>query len=219
MRRQVNVVALSLVSIVVVAIGVGLFLLLKNPTENVALGRRIPSKSALNPDALYSPKAELIYTGWNLPVEMTRKLEPGKVRFEFSTLGTVVDSETELYETNEQVFGLMEMNMEAYSPPIPLLKFPMNVGETWQWKGVQESGGRQHKAWADIKSKIVKMPEIGIEEAVQVTVSLFVESNAGRPSERSIEFWFTKGRGIVKRTYGEAIARISLDPGDGQEQE
>lgn len=219
MRPSVTTIPWLIISLVVVALGGGLFALLRKAPAEGPLGQRIANKAVLNPDSLFSKKAELIYTGWNLPVEMSRKLDKGTVRFEFATHGTVVDSETELYSTNDQAFGLMEMNMESYSPAIPLLKFPMNVSDKWEWKGGQESGGRQHKSWANISSKIVKMPEIGIEEAVMVTVDLFVDSNAGNPSERKIEFWFTKGRGIVKRTYGEAIARISLDPGEGEGQE
>lgn len=217
MGRQVSNVWWILALVAALLIGVGVTYMRNQPAPvQGPVGARIASKAELNPDALFSPKAELIYTGWNLSVNMLRKIQNDRVRFEFLSHGTVLGAETEVYSVNSEAFGLIEMNMERYAPAIPLLKFPMNVGDVWEWKGNQESGGRQHKCWATITSKVEKMPERGIE-AVHVSVDLSVESGAGNPSTRKIDFWFTKGRGIIKRTYGEAIARVSLDSEEASE--
>jgi hypothetical protein len=113
-------------------------------------GKTIRSASELKPDALYSDKAELILSDLTLPVDMARRVEGENVLFEFSTGAVIVD--TEVYQSTTKVFGLMKMNMESYDPAIVLLKFPMNVGDSWEWKGVQESGGRHHKSWDETSS-------------------------------------------------------------------
>lgn len=181
----------------------------------VAAGQLIKARADLTPDALYSSKAEYHLSGLVLPVELRRKLDGNLVKFELIAEGTPID--TEVYLSDDKAFGLKEMNMESYEPAIPLLKFPMHIGDTWEWKGAQESGGRNHKSWAKITSTIETLPNQ--VETVKVTVDLFVDSNAGKASERNLVFWFTKGRGIIKRTYGDPIARVSLDPGDIDEKE
>lgn len=168
-------------------------------------------RSELQPDAVYSEKAELVFPNLDVPVTMKRTLKDGKIRFDFLSMGEVLDSE--VYVLDRSSYGLQEMNMESYSPPIPILMFPMAVGEKWEWTGSQESGGRTHKAWATISSQIAKLPDRDLE-TVHITVNLNIDSTVGPPSERKVEFWFTKGRGIVKRSYGDALARVSLDPGD-----
>jgi len=200
----------------ILALGViaGITLFVMRPkAEPVKAGQTL-ERSEIAPDAAFSDQAELIFQDIPVPVAMKRSVKDDEVRFDFLSMEEILDSEK--YVMDQSSFGLKEMNLESYSPPIPLLKFPLMVGNKWEWNGVQESGGRTHKSWATISTEIVTLPEFALE-TVHVTVDLFIDSTVGRASERKIEFWFTKGRGIVKRTYGDSIARVSLSEGDSSE--
>ncbi len=161
----------------------------------------------LAPDALFSPKGQLSFPSYIVPVSMRRKEAKGVVTFELLASDSVI--QVERYASDATTFGLIEMSMETYKPSLPLLKTPMNIGDTWKWSGSQESGGITRKSWAEISTEVSRIPETGLE-TVHATVSLFVDSSAGAPSKRKIDFWFAKGKGIVKCSYGDAITRTSL---------
>lgn len=161
----------------------------------------------LAPDALFSPKAQLSFPSYIVPVSMRRKEAKGVVTFELLASGSVI--QVERYSSDATTFGLIEMSMETYKPALPLLMTPNKIGGAWKWSGSQESGGITRKSWAEITTELSRIPETGLE-TVHATVSLFVDSSAGAPSKRKIDFWFAKGKGIVKCSYGDAITRTSL---------
>lgn len=182
----------------------------------VSSGSSLPDRKEMQPDALFAPQAELVFSGTRVPVKMVRKTSPGGVSFDLMAMNSVI--EVERYSVTDQVFGLIEMSNEIYSPPLVLLNFPMNLGDTWEWKGSQTSGPIDHKAWAKMISAQETLPENGLP-TIRITVDLSVDdSGSAKPSERQLKFWFAKGRGIVKRTYGDVMIRRPVQ-GDGSDKE
>lgn len=163
----------------------------------------------LQPDKLYAAKGKLTFPSYVVPVDLQRKEKSGTVTFELLASGSVI--QIERYASSPSEFGLIEMSMETYSPPLTLLKNPLKIGDQYKWAGNQESGGINRKSWAEITTEVTRIPESGLE-TVHATVNLSVDSSAGAPSKRRIEFWFAKGKGIVKCSYGDAITRSSASP-------
>lgn len=163
----------------------------------------------LQPDQLYAAKGKLTFPSYVVPVDLKRKEKSGTVTFELLASGSVI--QIERYASSPSEFGLVEMSMETYTPPLTLLKNPLKVGDQYKWSGNQESGGINRKSWAEITTELTRIPETGLE-TVHATVNLSVDSSAGAPSKRRIEFWFAKGKGIVKCSYGDAITRSSASP-------
>lgn len=92
---------------------------------------------------------------------------------------------------------------DFFEPPIPLLKFPMTVGDQWTWTGENLSGDL-HKASAKITTS--EQPT-----TVRVQVELALDSGTGVPAKRTMTFVFAPGRGVVRREIGESSTRIPAE--------
>jgi hypothetical protein len=128
---------------------------------------------------------------------------------EFSLLAHREPIDVEGYQSLPQEFSVLYAEGEHYNPPIPLLRFPMTVGESWSWTGNMTATAVKRPATAEIDSSIgkVNMPD-GPQTAVRVDVRLRMpawgDSAAGR---RALVFWFVKGRGLVRREFGSESIR------------
>ncbi len=160
----------------------------------------------LLPDALYSPKAVLNYGGTPVAVEMKREVEDSTVKFMLLAHDQVVETETYMSSVGE--FALVSID-EEFVPPLPLLKFPMTIGEGWTWKGELVVGGRRHAAEAEIKpsTEQLYLTKAGGLNTVKVEVHLQIDTKTATPAKRPITYWFVKGKGIVQREIGKATSR------------
>ncbi len=154
-------------------------------------------------------KAALILTGTTFPVALSRKLEANSVTFSLSAHDEVIEEEQ--FEYSEAGFRLAGASGESYHPPIPLLQFPMKVGDSWNWKGIINVGTIQRTATANIAcSSDVLNTAGGPFDAVLVSVELIMPSGAVEPAKRRLRFWFVRGKGILKREFGAASTREPL---------
>lgn len=174
-------------------------------------GVAIATAVELLPDALYQPKATLNYGGTPVVVEMTRSTSGQEVRFELSAHGEVL--ETEVYQSTTSEFALVSID-EKFVPPLPLLKFPMTLGEPWDWKGELVAGGVRHRAEASISSSSEQLflTKTGGVSTVKIHVELKIDSKTSTPAKRHLTFWFARGKGIVKREVGTATSREPAVP-------
>lgn len=124
--------------------------------------------------------------------------------------------ESEVYSVTSDEFRLVEAAGEKYSPALPLLKFPARIGEAAPWRGDITIGGRSHPAWAEVRSQKDKIDLGGFsDDALQVQVVLTIESGGTRPTTRLLVFWFAKGKGLVKREFGQASTRSPASESPG----
>lgn len=160
----------------------------------------------LLPDALYSPQAVLNYGGTPVHVTMSREIKGQDVDFHLSAHDQVLETET--YRSTVGEFALVSVD-EQFEPPLPLLKFPLSIGEGWTWKGVIIAGGRRHPAEAEIKptTEQLFLTKSGGVQTVKVQVDLRIDAQTSTPAKRPLTFWFVKGKGIVKREIGTATSR------------
>lgn len=169
-------------------------------------GPVIKTAVELLPDALYSTKAVLNYGGTPVPVDMTREAQGATVKFLLMAHDQVLETET--YASSVGEFALVSID-EQFEPPLPLLKFPLTIGEGWTWKGELLVGGRRHSAEADIKptTEQLYLTKSGGVDTVKVVVELRIDTKTSTPAKRPITYWFVKGKGIVQREIGKATSR------------
>jgi hypothetical protein len=162
--------------------------------------------TSFKPEALFSPAIVLSLSDTDVPATMQVKTQGSIVTFESLAHGTVFD--VERYEAIPASFSLLEM-VETYEPAVKLIGFPMSIGDSWDWNGVQTSALIRRKAKAKITSSLDTLHMEGAAglETVKISVALEVESGVAKPRQSTLEFWFAAGKGIVKRTYGTAIVR------------
>jgi hypothetical protein len=174
-------------------------------------GASVPSAFNLKPDAKIPLKASLKIGEIDMPVEIKQTQTGDQIRIDLEAHGQVLESEA--YLAKEGAFELAAVAGENYKDPLPLLKFPMNVGDTWNWVGTMTAGDEPHKASATIStsSDKVLLPASGSQEAVLVVVDLEIESGGPEPAKRKLRFWFVKDKGLVKRQFGTASSRDPVE--------
>ena len=170
-------------------------------------GERIAAIADLNPGAKIPPKANLKIGEIDMTVEIKQTTDGQQVKFEISAHGQVFESET--YSVGETTFDLLDVAGEHYEPKMPLLKFPMRVGDQWQWSGTMTAGEKPHKAQATVTSTddSVLLPGSGSTDTILVVVDLSIESGGPTPATRKLRFWFAKDKGLIKRQFGIGSSR------------
>jgi hypothetical protein len=159
------------------------------------------------PDAAPGKKGKLRLAGAVVPVEVVPRKKGADFTLELRAHGSVFDSES--YVSTEDAFSLRYAALEHYAPPIDLVRFPMNVGDEWEWTGTMTTADEPRKAKAKLTSSIVKSLVQGVSrQAVKVDVALTILPNGpGDTIERTLSFWFVEGKGIVRREFGTESIR------------
>lgn len=176
------------------------------PAEEGPQGRKIEKSSEMNPSALPASKATLVLKDSKIPVNLTRKVKGDTIEI---SLGMGPDIfEVEIYRSTSSAFDFVGLKFggtdagDVYDPPIPLLKFPMTVGDSWKWKGKNIFGSGGHTAEA-----VVTTSQQSNSMAVTVEVALEIESGGPMPAKRKLVFVFEPDKGVVRRTFGESSER------------
>ncbi|MEA2554283.1 MAG: hypothetical protein QOJ65_2459 [Fimbriimonadaceae bacterium] len=141
-----------------------------------------------------------------VPVDV--KVEQSGDDFSLHLVNGGQDFETEQYKNPPDGFLLVNAAGETYAPPIPLLKFPMRIGDTWKWSGDMITGPASRKADAAIRTRDDKVDMGTPVDALLVEVDLSMYSGASQPATRRLAFWFVKGKGLVKREFGSSTSRV-----------
>ncbi|MBS1723265.1 MAG: hypothetical protein JSS66_09970 [Armatimonadetes bacterium] len=163
--------------------------------------------SELAPDALPYSKVRINVAGTEVPAELKRKASGKEVVFEIVAKGETLEEEH--YVSTPGVFSFVSLGgSESYDPPIPLVRYPFKVVDSWDWTGTASLGTLAKPATA----KITAAPEVlnlatGVSDCVLVTASLVVETGGGGESKRNLKFWIEPKRGVVKRDFGSSTSR------------
>lgn len=174
-------------------------------------GAALDAPAEINPDAKIPLKASLKIGEIEMPVAVKQSQTGEAVRIDLEAHGQVLESESYLAKSNS--FELSAVAGENYKDPLPLLKFPMKVGDTWNWVGTMTAGDEPHKASATIITSTDKvlLTASGSQEAVLVVVDLKIESGGPVSAQRKLRFWFVKNKGLVKRQFGTASSRDPVE--------
>ncbi len=164
----------------------------------------------MNPEAAPGEKGVLVLGGLNAPVSIVQTIKANEMTLDLRSHGESLETET--YAVSSDSFSLRQAGGESFDPPLPLLKFPMNVGASWTWKGNMWSGlARSAQATVLTKADRVYGPAGRQDDAILSEVRLTMDSGTRSPAERRLAFWFVKNMGVVKREIGSGSTRLPVD--------
>jgi hypothetical protein len=148
----------------------------------------------------------LVLAGTEVPVTLEPKLEGESFELAIRARGSVI--EVERYGLGDKTFTYRGGTGEEFVPPIPIVRYPMQVGETWTWAGVAGLGPVEKGASADIDTTLETVNlATGVSEAVLVTVNLTIQAQQGVPARRQLRFWIDPKEGLVKRDFAHSSVR------------
>lgn len=178
----------------------------KAPESNHAEGRKFVDEKSLDPSALPYTEARIIMGGLEVPAQMARVVEGKAVTFQISAKNVVLEEEH--YENEPTGFRFASLTGESFSPPIPLIRYPLTVGEEWQWTGTAGLGPNLKQATATLTSSNDTLNlATGMADCVRISVDLVVATGGPGQSKRPLKFWFEPGKGIVKREFAYSSTR------------
>ena len=175
---------------------------LPRPRPRVPDGTPLAATAAeLAPDALPGARATLRlggavrgYAAMEMEVALLRGTEGGNVVVKLLAHGEAVERET--YAPSPTAFRAVAVADQAFSPPLDLVRFPARAGDAWDWTGEATYAGKARAA----RARAALSGEGG---EVRCDVALMVEGM----TEQRLSFGFRKGRGVVRREFGDVSAR------------
>ncbi len=162
------------------------------------------------PAAIAGKKATLRLLGTDLETDVEPVKSETDLTLRFLHHGEVLEEEA--YSITPAQFLLSKAAGETYTPAIPLLKFPMHLGDGWEWTGTTSTGAVQQPARASVSSaeENIAFGET-FQSALRVDVVLKIGPEPRPHAERKLSFWFLEGKGVVKRDFGSVSSRIMLE--------
>jgi hypothetical protein len=175
-------------------------------TQDVT-GPKIASLEEIRPFEEPNNSAILNLAGMEIPVEVDTEMD-GPQR----TIALVCNGETieqERYVIGDDEFNLAFAAGEQFVPPLPIMVFPMSVGEGWEWSGQLISSNLKQHANAKVVTESSRAQIDGRSvPSVKVSVKLQLEPKM----ERSLAFWIVEGKGVVRREFGDESVREPVKP-------
>jgi hypothetical protein len=171
-------------------------------------GALIADYAALKPDQLKAQHCLLELAGSKYKADVRQQQQGAELQIDLVAFGSVVD--TERYHSGDQGFSLLEGGGERYDPPIPLVKYPMRVGDKWSWTGKIWTGPVAHETTAAINTTSEDLAVGGgsLHDVLRIDVLLSIESGrAETPAHRKLAFWIAPGKGVIKRMFGDYSTR------------
>lgn len=170
------------------------------------------SRKELAPDTPPPPKAKLLLGGVSVPVTARVARDGNRFTINLVTHDEVFESEE--YVNTTDGFSVASIGVTEFEPPIPLLKFPLAVGqETWTWKGTLSADVEEHSANATITTASDTI-NFGLRpvDTIKVQVEIVFDSiGEGESAERQLTFWFQPMKGLIKRSVGATSAREPVE--------
>jgi hypothetical protein len=160
----------------------------------------------LRPDHLKGDEFKLSSAGSSRDVKALERRSGDRYTIDLRLHDETYDTET--YVVREGSFSLESGAGEVYDPPIPILKFPMTVGDHWQWSGTAAAGDEPMRATAKIATTKESLFVCDLSfESVESTVELSLPTQDGLMIERKMTFYFAPGQGLFKREFGATSIR------------
>jgi hypothetical protein len=145
--------------------------------------------------------------GVSIPVSIRISTERGGL-IRLTAMQEERQVDQEVYQDNASAFSLDHAAGETFRPPVPLLVFPMHIGDNWDWSGTTTLENSSQAARATVRTAMSRTVIDGSPaNSVEVDVDLQMGVNTATPMKRHLKFWFVKGKGIVRRSFGEESVR------------
>jgi len=166
----------------------------------------------LKPGELPPKEATVILTGAQIPVVLDAKRSGEKIVLRWITdaakeSGDPVEVETEVYLSGDEGFSIARAPHETYDPPIRLIRYPLEVGDTWEWSGTIQSGVNVYPASATISTSSDAL-NLASGKFPALLVTAEVKTSAGAvATKRNLKFWFQPEKGLIRREFWQSSTR------------
>ncbi|MBS1705232.1 MAG: hypothetical protein JST40_05115 [Armatimonadetes bacterium] len=167
-----------------------------------------------NPGGQAAESWRLVQSGTPLEVKVERSETNGDISFKFVSNDKV--AEEEIYHFDDLAFSVKKIAGIELNPPIVLLTYPRSP-LVWNSTGKMVYGQDTfpYEAAVSLSAEDLNVPG-GPYSTVKATVNLAWTDMQKKSAERRLEFWFSNGRGIVKRE----VENVSMrDPSAQKTQE
>lgn len=177
-----------------------------------ASGALFQTREEMAPSTPPGAKAKLNFngvgtTGWDVVV----KTQQNGPHYLIDLWAYGEKFEEEAYEDLPKGFYLRLAAGERYDPSIPLLQFPLHVGDQYTWTGLLGHGDQSEKAKATVTTSEDSLSVAGADvKTVRVEVNFLIENGTPKPAQRKLTFWFQPLKGVIKRDFGGASARVPV---------
>lgn len=111
----------------------------------------------------------------------------------------VNDSGVFVKETYQKIKVLLVLSSEGtftYSDPLPRIKFPINAGNAWNWKGKEFDEDEVHTL--DVNSKIENVETIKVPAGTFKAIKIYTTVNSSKGTKSKVTEWYAKDIGLVK---------------------
>lgn len=130
-----------------------------------------------------------------------------------SVTETIIDGQAvqKLYfiKTDKEILEVMKQKFVGsttiYSPPQPLMRFPVKVGDSWEWKGDLANNNS-----ADLRSKVTRKEKISTPAGNFDTMKIETEGFVNNTTATKMEMWFAPNVGLVKEEFMYGVDTVSL---------
>ena len=102
-------------------------------------------------------------------------------------------------ETYQKMKLFLVFNKEgtfSYSEPLPRIKFPLEVGKTWEWKGTEYED--DDKNTITVIAKVEKTEKLNVPAGIFETIKLVTIINSSAGTKNVVTEWYAKYIGLVK---------------------
>jgi hypothetical protein len=170
-------------------------------------GPHIRTREEIDPTFALDKHAKVTSAGLARPMDVDTDLDDNEYIVRLELHGEEYDEE--VYKDLPGSFSLSQAAGEMYDLPIPLLKFPMQVGDTWNWEGAATAAGESSPATAVVKTDEEEIFVCGVAvQAVRTSVTISIVPRPGaQPIDREMTFYFAPKRGLFKRSWGNTSIR------------
>ncbi len=169
------------------------------------------------PDKLPYTRANLVYAGASVPVEMARSEAGNLVTFKLVSHDEVL--EREVYLVDGVSFALREIVSMEIEPAIPLVSMIADKSDVQtKWSGRVVIDDRKYLAYAHLSFLKEDLNLPGgpyAADRVQVQLSIHIPASSDGPAsvlDRNLSFWFVEGKGIIRRQAHTTSTREPADP-------
>ena len=177
------------------------------PIEGPIRGQPISSREVISPGTPPPLNAKLTLSGSPFEVTIATIRDKSTYAIELMKEDEILDRE--VYDDSVDRFRLVMAGGETYEEPIDLLRFPMKIGDSWEWQGKIVANGNPREAMAKVETVEDQQFIAGAPvPAVKVIVTLqFRAVGASDAAKRILTFWFADKKGLFKRQYDSVSIR------------
>lgn len=137
--------------------------------------------------------ADFTVDGTKTNYQLKTNTKDSTVSFQAISDGTLIDEE--VYEVKDQAVYLRRAAGENFEPAVMLIKFPLSVGDKYEWKGKLACDLEKIDGNATV---LTSTDFVRLKDKSQDAIKVEMNLTFGKGASRKLSFWFVKGKGVLR---------------------